>query len=131
MAQAAKRIDLDKARAARAEAQGVGPEVKFGGQKFNLPPELPYGVLELIVSVEDLPEAEQGAAVIKAAHLLMGEDAYAKFMAADPPPSVADFEALIEHALEVYGLGENRASRRSSSRSTSRQPKRTSNGSTG
>jgi len=118
------RIDLDKARAARREGKGQGPEVKLGGKRFHLPPELPYEVLELIVGVEELP------AVIKAAHLLMGEEAYAAFLAAEPPPSVADFEALIEGALEEYGLGEAEAASSRSSRRASRPRKRSSNGST-
>jgi hypothetical protein len=124
------RIDLDKARAARREGKGQGPEVKFGGKRFHLPPELPYEVLEAIVGVETLPPAEQGAAVIRTAHLLMGEEAYAAFLAADPPPSVADFEALIEGALEEYGLGEGQAASSRSSRRASRPRKRSSNGST-
>jgi hypothetical protein len=92
-------IDLDAARAARAEAAGEPVALTFGGKTIALPPELPAD-FALLLADGDF----RGA--VKA---LLNEDAQWFF---DLRPSMDDLKALAEGAGEVYGLteGESEAS---------------------
>lgn len=40
-------FDLDARRAARREAKGESFRLKFGGEVYNLPPELPVGIMSM------------------------------------------------------------------------------------
>lgn len=112
-------IDLDKARAARREAQGAGPSVVFGGETFALPVELPVAVIELFA----VPVVT-GDVLLKMVHAFL-DGRYDDFMAHDP--SVNDLNVFVEGLMTEYGasVGESVASG-SSSKSTSRPRKRTS-----
>lgn len=119
-------VDLDAARAARREAKGEGPTVKFGGHEMVLDPEVPYGVLEEVVAIQRAPKDsdERVLGLGRVARLLLGdENAEALFAGR---PSVEDLDALIEGVLREYGLGEAQAASSPSSRGTSRPRKRTS-----
>lgn len=58
-------IDLDAARAARAEQVGPGPRIRLGGITYDLPPELPMeailqvaeGLLDASMAQDAKPEA--------------------------------------------------------------------------
>lgn len=96
-------IDLDKAReareAARREANEVGPKVKFGGNEYELSPELPYGVLEALRGIGK-PETA-AAALAEMAEALLGEH-YADFQASSP--TIEDINELINGTMEAFGL---------------------------
>lgn len=92
-------IDLDAARSARAEAQAEPVVLRFGGNEYQLPPELPAD-FAFLAAEEKVREAVAA---------LLGDDADAFFAAR---PSLADLTALAEAAGDVYGVepGEARAS---------------------
>lgn len=94
-----REIDLDAARAARAELAGPAPTVKFGGKILTLPVEMPLD-FALLAAAEKFRDAI-GA--------LLGDQADVFFGMA---PSIQDVFALIEMASSVYGLsvGESEAS---------------------
>lgn len=137
-------INLDQARAARAEAEDAGVVVKFAGQDFTLPPELPIGVVETAATlgdVQDRHKAARGAAraVIEMEmarvmlsllrdHLL-GPEEWDRFYAARP--SIGDLTELLNQVFTIYGtdLGESQASG-SSSAPIGASSRRTSPGST-
>jgi len=97
-------IDLDAARAARREAKGDGPVIRFNEKDFNLPAEVSFGVVD---AAAKLSESADPSAVLVVVRAIMG-DAYESFMAENP--SVDDLEVLIGGALDAYGLGEQPAS---------------------
>lgn len=113
------RIDLDAARAARAEARGSQAEtsvVAFGGEDFELPIECPWTFVEHL-------NAEQNRAAVAD---LFGDEAAERFFSHGP--SVADLTEFVQGVAVAYGLGtpgNSPASRRSSSNG-SRRSKRTS-----
>ena len=86
-------VDLDAARAARAEAKGEAPCIRFGGQDWTLPVEMPWEVAEV---------ASEGtaAAAMSAVRLLVGEQ-WVEFK--KHQPSLADVMVLIEAIAEIYG----------------------------
>lgn len=92
-------IDLDRARAARAEAKKEPVTLKFGGRDFTLPPEIPFDFA--MYAAEGRLRESVGA--------LIGDDAEAFFALR---PSMPDIEALVDHARTVYGVkvGESPAS---------------------
>lgn len=89
----ARVIDLDAARAARAEAQGEKPTIVFGGETWTLPAELPWAVAEAAT-------AGDGAAALKAIELLLGEQwpAFKKHN-----PTLADIMVIVEGIGDIYG----------------------------
>lgn len=85
-------IDLDQLRAARLEHDGSEPRyVIFGGEKFVLPPELPW---DFALALAD-GEARGGFRV------LLGEADYERFMALGP--STQDMTELINSLDVLYG----------------------------
>lgn len=94
-------IDLDKARAARREARGQGPEVIFGGMTYELSSEIPLAVLEAFRGLGG--ENPDPSALADIAKALLGKH-YDAFMAMDPPPSVDDLNELIGGVMGDYGV---------------------------
>ena len=92
-------IDLDKARAARREKMGQGPEIVFGGITYELSPEIPFGMLEAFRGLSD----SDPSAIADIAKALLGKH-YDAFLATDPPPSLDDFNELIGGVLQEYGV---------------------------
>lgn len=84
-------IDLDAARAARAEAQGEPHTVVFGGQEYALPAEIPAEFGFLLVE-GNLPEAISS---------VLGESA-GEFWA--QKPSINDLEVFSEDMARLYGF---------------------------
>ena len=106
-------IDLDKSKAARREAQGDVPTVKFGGTTFELPQELPFELVDQMVAVAEETEGGNELAQIKLirvmTRILLG-DREEEFLALRP--SLADIQDLIANVYPMYGLtlGESAAS---------------------
>ena len=97
-------LDLDAARAARAEARAENPTVKFGGEVFKLPAELPMEFIWLLVEGEER----------KALDCLFSDD-LERFCRQQP--SREDIMAFFAGIRDLYGLnqGESSASAGSSS----------------
>jgi hypothetical protein len=85
-------IDLDAARAARAEAKAEAPIVKFGGVEYTLPVELPWSIVEA-ASTQNTTD------VVNAVKSLLGSQ-WSSFEATGV--SVADMTTLIENVATVY-----------------------------
>lgn len=96
-------VDLDAARRARREIKKHGPEVVFGGETYELAPELPYDVLEPLSAFGggDL------AGLTGLVRALLGEH-YDAFVATKP--SIDDMHDLVGGLIEEYGLGNSSAS---------------------
>lgn len=97
-------LDLDAARAARAESRGEDRTFTFGGEEFTLPPEMPFEAAEALL----------GQDLRKTMTALVNGQADAFFALS---PSVDDLAALVEWiAAEYTGRtpGESPASRSSS-----------------
>jgi len=94
-------IDLDKARAARREAKGDGPKVIFGGEEYELSPELPFGVLEAMRGLMTGGDESAPGALVDLTRALLGEH-YDAFKATDP--TVDDLNELIGGVMEEYGV---------------------------
>lgn len=123
-----KTIDLDAARKARREARGDGgetPNVLIGGERIQLPEELPADALAAIGGLmildaggdaNELAQLGALAGLTDACTAFFG-DAYERIRAAAPGGlSLDDLEVLLGGAFEVYGvnLGESGASASSS-----------------
>lgn len=93
-------IDLDAARQARLEQSG-GRSFTFRGERFELPPELPYAVLEPLTRL-GRNERDLGALRDTMAALL-GQESHARFESLDP--SLADLNELVGFLFVEYGLG--------------------------
>jgi|SRR4051794_6323357 hypothetical protein len=106
-------FDLDAARAARAEANGNAPTVKFGGKVFELPVEMPFGIVEAVNQMQAAQQNGDGYKVTLAlssiARDLFG-DRYQEFL--EFRPSMLDMQALLENVAPMYGMtpGESQAS---------------------
>jgi hypothetical protein len=85
-------IDLDAARAARATAQAEAPVIKFGGEEYTLPIELPWSIVEAASS-------SNTSEIVNAVKSLLGEQ-WTTFEATGV--SVADMTTLIESIAGVY-----------------------------
>lgn len=112
-------FDLD---ALAAEADGAAPfEFTFGGEGYQLP-----GSFDMRAAA-----ALSAGKVYEGLELLLGVDQWARMQAADQVLTDAMLGALLDRYAEHAGvsLGESSAST-SSSKSTVRPSKRTSNGST-
>lgn len=105
-------IDLDKARAARAEAQGETHDLVFNGETFSLPAELPY----------DWAEASALGNLRVAFAALLGDEEAARFFEA--APTLKDLEEMNDGIGALYGIGD--AGERSASRSSSRRTSKSS-----
>lgn len=109
-----RELDLNKLRAARFEAKGEGPTVKFGKNTFTCPPEVPFMVVEAFGRMESAEENASGfeaaTAILDAVRRLIGDDQYAKFMAEDP--STEDIVEFLTGIMNLYGVepGESPAS---------------------
>lgn len=104
-------LDLDKARAARAEANGEAPTVTFGGVEFLLPVELPFSMVEdarKLSGVVNDPYAITEA--ISAISRSLFGDRYEEFL--DYHPSMGDMQVLMDSIAGLYGMtpGESAAS---------------------
>lgn len=119
-----KVIDLDAYAAARREAKKVQPQVRFGGETFELPVEMPFAVVEAVRSMQnaserreqdekDGKEPEDGGETTQAladiAKALFGAR-YRQFL--DLGASMDDVTALLEHISVAYAAepGESSAS---------------------
>lgn len=124
-------VDLDAARAIRREANKQPPKVVLGGQTFLLPIELPLEASLLLADMSEADEGQAAKAIMSMVEILLGDQAEA-FLA--NKLSGDDLKAFLYGVLPAYGfgaagdLGESQASE-SSSPSTSRPSKPTSNGS--
>lgn len=122
-AAAGQKIDLDAARAARAEArrkagQEASPSVRFLGQDWTLPPELPAETVYAFGLLFKLdPDELQGGnlAELGPALLTFHDGVVALFGAtwdklkaaaieSGEPLSFADEAFLLEEAMTVYGV---------------------------
>jgi hypothetical protein len=90
----ARIIDLDAARAARAETIKEAPVIKLQGKEFKLPNELPWSIVEAATT-------QDAAEIMKAVKSLLGEqwDEFQKLGV-----SVADMQILIENIATTYGV---------------------------
>lgn len=99
-----RRIDLDAARAARAEKVGPAPVVVLEGVEYVLPPELPMEAV-LVVAEEftkaklDTPEKIDPGAVRVAMEAIFGEH----WPTLRPKLSVSDCFLVLTGVLELYG----------------------------
>jgi hypothetical protein len=106
-------FDLDAVRAARAEANGVAPTVKFGDKVFELPVEMPFTIVESVNEMQAAQETGDGYKITRMltaiAEDLFG-DRYKEFL--ELRPSMLDMQALLENVAPMYGLttGESQAS---------------------
>lgn len=88
-----KHLDLDAARAARAEAQAEKPTVTLDGRVYELPSEMPWAVVEAVASGE-------ATGVVEAVRILLG-DQWDDFRSAGL--SMADLIELMQHIGGLYG----------------------------
>lgn len=97
-------FDMDKARAARREAQGDQPDVTFGGTTFTFPIEMPIEVLEhaaLAKNAEKKKDEEKLlTATLNILRVLLGKQ-YESFMANQP--SMEDLDGLVTYIFKEYG----------------------------
>lgn len=87
-------IDLNKARAARAETAKQPVLIKIGDQKIELPAEVPAEFALL---------AYEGR-MLDAVQALFGEDGSKKFFEGNP--SFDDLTEMVTQVSEMYGLDE-------------------------
>jgi hypothetical protein len=88
-------FDLDAAKAARAE-KVEDKFFTFGGERFDLPSEMPYDVVVAAQSADgELDGIMRG--------LLGDDEAYARFVALKP--SAGDVNDLVGWLMPEYGLG--------------------------
>jgi len=110
----ARKVDLNKMRAARLEKLSPGPVVEFGTETFQCPPEIPFAVIEAFANLEAADQAQDGdrsiLALKDAVRGILGDDRFDAFMA--QKPATEDMAGLIEVAFAEYGvdLGELQAS---------------------
>jgi hypothetical protein len=88
-------IDLDAARAARAETQRDAPVLHYANRDWTLPAELPFAFAE--AAGGDTKD------VVRALSALMG-DQWDDFIRSGI--TLADIEVLVEGIPEVYGIGD-------------------------
>lgn len=98
-------IDLDQARAARAEEKKIAPTMKFGGKDYVLPVELPVEVIREMGRLAEASKNKDGEAIttalLHAMEELLGPD-YPEFMA--NRPSVNDLSAIVAAIPEEYAI---------------------------
>ncbi len=91
-------INLDTARAARAETLKEAPVIVLDGKEYRLPPELPFVVLEAFRGIGD--EASAPGALADVAEGLLGEH-YAELRT---KLTIDDLNELIGGVMEQYGV---------------------------
>jgi hypothetical protein len=106
-------VDLDKARAARAEANGEAPTVTFGGEVFTLPVEMPFGIIERVGDMTKAQEQQDGlelAAILSDISRMLFGERFEEFNALQP--SMVDMQVLLDSVVPLYGAtpGESAAS---------------------
>src|SRR3954452_22546671 len=109
-------LDLDALQVPRDEVRSSGPTVKFRGKVFQLPPELPWEVVEGMssASIDATGSTRALKAMFGTAAEGEGEDeeqsGYQRFLALKP--SLTDIKNLFDHVLGLYDaeLGESSAS---------------------
>lgn len=111
-------IDLDAARAARAEERGEAPVLKLGGKEFALPVELPLEFGRLWSTGQ----------TFEGLQLLIGLDRWDEFR--ECHMSNLDLEQFIIELAKVYQVPNGKASS-GSSKSSGKRSRRISSGSTG
>lgn len=96
-------IDLDKIGAARREAQEERPVIRFSGNDFQLPPEMPFAVIEAVgrLSGNEADNAALAESMADIARALFGKR-YREFL--DLGPSVEDMTSLLSEVAPAYGL---------------------------
>lgn len=94
---ASRTIDLDAARAARAEKLGPAPTVVVGGESFDLPRELPADV----VTAYGLAARGDVTGIFDALEQLFGATAWAKIKVG---LSWDDAAFLLEESTKLYGF---------------------------
>lgn len=107
-------IDLDAARAARAEAKHEPNTVTFGGETFELPAEVTFDTIEVLLT----GNLREGISRILGDH--------AEFFWKQEP-TVGDMQALTDGLIEAYTghtVGESLASSASSANGTKRSRRR-------
>lgn len=85
-------IDLDAARAARAEARGEPHHLKLGGDKFELPGELPWDYFDILDTGD-----------MKAALKMLLNGTFERFWGHDP--TTDDMQLLATSVPALYGFG--------------------------
>lgn len=90
----ARVIDLDAARAARAEANKEAPVLRFADKDWTLPVELPWEIAEAAA-------AGDAVAALRAIELLLG-DQWAEFKS--HRPSLSDILVIVEGIGDLYGV---------------------------
>lgn len=101
-------IDLDKIGAARREAQDERPLIRFGGKDFQLPPEMPFAVIEAVGRLSAGPDGEPDNSALAEsmsdiARALFGTR-YREFLGLGP--SVEDLTALLGEIAPAYGMND-------------------------
>lgn len=94
----ARRIDLNAARAARAEARGEPVTVELGDDVYTLPAEMPASVIGCIARAQ----AGEPSGMLDAMSALVGPDF--DEMVTKHNLSLDDLMVLLEGAAESYGL---------------------------
>jgi len=99
-------IDLDKIGAARREAQEERPMIRFSGKDFQLPPEMPFAVIEAIGRLRpdeggEVDNAALAESMADIANALFGKR-YREFL--NLGPSVEDMTTLLTHIAPAYGM---------------------------
>lgn len=100
----AVKIDLDAARAARAEKtpKSSTPKVVFHGKRFPLPAELPFGVFLRLGQLDDKVEDELALEIMaETVETLFGARAN-EFLALGP--SIDDLMTLMAALVDGYNL---------------------------
>lgn len=106
-----KEIDLDVLATLRREAEEEAPIIKFKGETFQMPIELPFQIVEAIGTLQNTKDDERdlvaGGLVAKIARSLFGTR-YQEFL--DLEPSTNDVMALVENVGQAYGTSQGESS---------------------
>lgn len=98
--------ELKRKREAKAKASGKSPKVKFGGQVFNLPVELPFGLFMQLDKLSEDNDEEDPDKAMEAMEAMSGlvddllgdqRDAFLK-----AGPSLDDIMELLKAASDSY-----------------------------
>lgn len=99
------KIDLNASRAARQEVLREPMVVELENATYELPPELPIGVTDILADLANIKEDQVGPAqlntVYEAMKLLFGEEQWADFR---NRASMNDVLILIQGVFEAYGV---------------------------
>lgn len=107
----AGQVDLDAARAARAEQNGERPTVIFGGKTFELPVEMPFTIVESVNEMQAASESGDGYTISRKLNEIASDlfgDRYKEFL--EQHPSMPDMQALLENIAPLYGLNQGESS---------------------